>query len=192
MGHKGFPPPIGLKRSERWRSEWVMKNSILATVLAGAALTVTSGAAFAQLTLTPTESGRVMIAAGEFIDAISSDDKSALAKYMIPEGMIFVHDRMDPENPRVDSVTVADHLERWSQSTRKTTERMDFRRISVDGDMAQVWGPYSFEVDGELSHCGVNSLSMVKTEDGWKVANTSFTMVPPSDCYQYGLHWLEE
>ncbi|MBV7258070.1 hypothetical protein [Erythrobacter crassostreae] len=164
-----------------------MIRSILA-----AALAVTATAASAQLTMTPTDSGKVMLAAADFIDAIGSDDKSALAQHMIPEGTIFVHNRMDPDNPRVDIVSVADHLERWSKGKRKTSERMDFRRISVDGDMAQVWGPYSFEVDGKLTHCGVNSLSMVKTESGWKVANTSFTMVPPSDCYKYGMHWIEE
>ena len=161
-------------------------------LLAFAAIAATSTAALAQPTLTPTESGNVMVAAGQFMDAISSDDKSLLAEHMIPDGVIFVHNHMDPDNPRVDIVPVAEHLERWSRGTRKTSERMDFRTIRVDGDMAHVWGPYSFEVDGEISHCGVNSLSMVKTDAGWKVANTSFTMVPPSQCFQYGLHWLEE
>lgn len=159
-------------------------------------LLIAPALAFASLQggpeIVPTDEGRVMLAAQEFMDAIGSDDKSALAEHMISDGVIFVHNRMDPENPRVDIIPVADHLDRWGRGTRKTFERMDFRSIKVDGDMAQVWGPYSFEVDGEMSHCGVNSLSMVKTDDGWKVANTSFSMVPPSECAKYGMHWINQ
>jgi hypothetical protein len=89
---------------------------------------------------------------------------------------------MDADNPRIDVVPVAKHLERWEKSDRVVYEVMLEDRVLVDGDMAQVWGPYYFKVAGRLSHCGINALSMVKTEDGWKVANTSFTMDPPEKC----------
>jgi ketosteroid isomerase-like protein len=125
-----------------------------------------------------------------FLDAIASDDKTLLAGHMIPEAVIFVHNRMDPANPRVDVVPVAQHLERWAKSTRQTFELMDITSIIVDGDMAQVWGPYSFEADGAIAHCGINSLSMVRTGSGWKVGNTSFTMVPPEQCEAVGAEWV--
>ena len=60
------------------------------------------------------------------------------------------------------------------------------QRVLVDGDMAQAWGPYTFFANGKISHCGINSLSMVRTDDGWKVANTSFSMVPPEECESIG------
>ena len=59
---------------------------------------------------------------------------------------------------------------------------MHIETVLVDGDMAQVWGPYYLTIAGSLSHCGINSLSMVKTAEGWKVANTSFTMEAPEAC----------
>ena len=60
---------------------------------------------------------------------------------------------------------------------------MIYETVLVDGDMAQVWGPYYFEVEGALSHCGVNSLSLVRdASGGWKVGNTSFTVEPPETC----------
>lgn len=136
--------------------------------------------------------GEVLVAARAFMRAISSDDKTALADHMVTGGVIFVHNRLDPDNPQLRVIPVADHLERWSQGTRDTEERMRYSKIDVDGDMAHVWGPYSFAVDGEVTHCGVNSLSMVKTDDGWKVANTSFSMVAPSECGQYELAWLQD
>jgi hypothetical protein len=52
--------------------------------------------------------------------------------------------------------------------------------------MAQVWGPYRFLRNSEVSHCGINSLSMVKRGGAWKVANTSFSMERPSECARLG------
>ena len=130
-------------------------------------------------------------AVGIFMEAIGDADKTRLAEVMIPEAVIFVHNRMDPENPRVDIVPVADHLERWAQGSRVVYEQMRTDHVLIDGDMAQVWGPYAFMVDGKVSHCGINSLSMVKMEDdSWKVGNTSFTMVPPDGCEALGMGWL--
>lgn len=129
----------------------------------------------------------VMEGVEAFFEALRSDDKTALAKTMLPEGMIFVHNRMDPKAPRVDAVPVSDHLANWATQTRKVDESMGMETVLVDGDMAQVWGPYSFWADYELTHCGINSLSLVRTQSGWKVANTSFTMERPSECERLGV-----
>ena len=128
-----------------------------------------------------------------FFEALRSDDKTALANNLLPEGMIFVHNRMNPDAPRLDTVTAADHLARWATQTRRVDEFMHIETVLVDGDMAQVWGPYYFTVEEKLSHCGINSLSMIKTDDGWKVGNTSFTMEPPAACdaivAEVNAHW---
>jgi ketosteroid isomerase-like protein len=133
------------------------------------------------------EQAEVIAAADAFFAALRSDDKTALAGVMLSEGVIFIHNRMNPAAPRVDAVPVADHLARWAKGTRMADEEMHYETVLVNGDMAQVWGPYSFWSDYELTHCGINSLSMVKTESGWKVANTSFTMERPSECERLGV-----
>lgn len=128
------------------------------------------------------ERREVMNSAHAFFGALRSADKTALARHMIPDGTIFVHDRKNPDAPRVDAVPVADHLKRWENSPQNIVEWVRFETVLVDGDMAQIWGPYYFTIAGKLTHCGTNSLSMVKTDDGWKVANTSFTMEAPETC----------
>jgi hypothetical protein len=45
----------------------------------------------------------------------------------------------------------------------------------VDGAMASVWAPYTFYLDGEISHCGINSIEMLHDADGWKVTQISDT-----------------
>ena len=36
--------------------------------------------------------------------------------------------------------------------------------------IAHVWGEYEFLRDGKFNHCGVDSFSLLKTAEGWKVA----------------------
>jgi ketosteroid isomerase-like protein len=135
----------------------------------------------------PTSEQAEVIAASEaFFAAIGSDDKTALARMMDPAGMIYIHDRMDPSAPEVVIVPVAKHLENWLKSPKGLEERMIYTAVLVDGDMAMAWGPYRFLVNGKTTHCGIDLLSLVKRADGWKVANTSFSMVPPDQCAALG------
>lgn len=41
--------------------------------------------------------------------------------------------------------------------------------IVVDGTMAQVWAPYEFYINDERSHSGVNSFTLFKDKEGWKI-----------------------
>jgi hypothetical protein len=141
--------------------------------------------------LTP-ETVEVMAAADGFFAALGSTRKTDLAEVMMPEGMIFIHNRMNPDATRVDIVPVAQHLEDWARSTGRFIEKMRYSTVLVDGDMAQVWGPYVFLANSEVAHCGINSLSMVRTLEGWKVANTSFTMELPSECKWLGAPGFEQ
>jgi hypothetical protein len=59
-----------------------------------------------------------------------------------------------------------DYVERW---TGEPT-------ILVRGPIAVVWGEYEFWIDGEFSHCGVDSVDLVKIEGEWKIANFMWTV----------------
>ena len=41
--------------------------------------------------------------------------------------------------------------------------------IRIDGSMANAWTPYSFHMNGEFSHCGVNNFQLFKEKDEWKI-----------------------
>ena len=155
---------------------------LIRTSLATALLALTPVAATAQ----DDPRAEAIAAVDAFFAALRSPDKSALGGVMLPDAMIYIHDRTDPAKPRVDAVKVADHLARWAGSPPDLDERMTYSTVLVDGDMAQVWGPYVFLVGGKVSHCGINSLSLVRTDAGWKVGNTSFSMVAPNQCAAIG------
>jgi hypothetical protein len=53
--------------------------------------------------------------------------------------------------------------------------------ILIRGPIAVIWGEYEFWIDGEFSHCGVDSADLVKVSGEWKVANFMWT-VEKEDC----------
>ncbi len=55
-------------------------------------------------------------------------------------------------------------------------ERIWQPRVSVHGDIANVWTPYDFYRDGKFSHCGIDSFNLVRTPEGWKIAGFIYTL----------------
>lgn len=53
--------------------------------------------------------------------------------------------------------------------TLEVRERLLDYRIQTDGDMAHVWTPYEFYLQGAFHHCGVNSFQLVRGDRGWKI-----------------------
>ncbi|WP_081209925.1 3-methyl-2-oxobutanoate hydroxymethyltransferase [Salegentibacter sediminis] len=53
--------------------------------------------------------------------------------------------------------------------TTKFEEVLHSFEISVHGKMANVSTPYSFYLNGEISHCGVNSFQLLKQDGQWKI-----------------------
>jgi hypothetical protein len=48
-------------------------------------------------------------------------------------------------------------------------------KVLVRGGIAQVWGEYEFLRDGKFGHCGIDSFSLFKTGEGWKIATIAYT-----------------
>lgn len=76
-----------------------------------------------------------------------------------------------PEGSEVGSNAVGDFVKRIASTPAETNldERISAYQIKVDGTMASAWTPYQFYVNGNFSHCGVNSFQLVKMAEGWKI-----------------------
>lgn len=77
----------------------------------------------------------------------------------------------DPSGTRVGSNSVEDFGKRIASTPVETEldERILDYQIKIDGNMAAAWTPYEFYVNGNFSHCGVNSFQLVKMSEGWKI-----------------------
>lgn len=53
----------------------------------------------------------------------------------------------------------------------KFDEKLHSFDVQVNGPLANVTTPYSFYRNGILSHCGVNSFTMVKEAEEWKIVH---------------------
>ena len=48
-------------------------------------------------------------------------------------------------------------------------ERITYDFIKVDGPLAVAWTPYKFYLNGQFSHCGMNSFQLIRAKDGWRI-----------------------
>lgn len=57
----------------------------------------------------------------------------------------------------------------------KFEERLSTPAIEVDGDIAMVWSPYVFLIDGKAHHCGINHFDLLRENGSWKVLNVTWS-----------------
>lgn len=99
---------------------------------------------------------------------------SAMVKSVFAPGAVLQTIRNTKDG---QSATVSgDRIEPWLKAIAqpKTAEqiwdeKMNFDQILIDGNLAQVWGSYTFHVGSKFSHCGTDNITLVKYADGWKV-----------------------
>ena len=61
------------------------------------------------------------------------------------------------------------------RSERRWDERVFDVEVRVDEGMAVVWAPYSFYLDGQVRHCGVNLMDFLRTNGQWKITQLTDT-----------------
>ncbi|MEP6262143.1 MAG: nuclear transport factor 2 family protein [Gillisia sp.] len=61
--------------------------------------------------------------------------------------------------------------------TTKFEEKLHSFDVTLNGSLATVITPFSFYLNGNLSHCGVNSFSLVKMPEGWRIAHIIDTRI---------------
>jgi len=54
---------------------------------------------------------------------------------------------------------------------RSWEEELESFDYKIDGNLAQVWCPYMFYLNGMLSHCGANSIQLFYENEQWKIVS---------------------
>ena len=74
------------------------------------------------------------------------------------------------KNNTVKTDKVQDFVKSISKlSKNDADEKIRFEAIHIDGNLASVFTPYEFYLNGKFSHCGANSFQLVKQNDTWKI-----------------------
>ena len=123
--------------------------------------------------------------ANKLFEAMRAKNAEAIRALFTPEGQLVAVDK-----PRTGDglsktrVFTADAFAKMISEAKapEFVERMPQPEVKVFGDMALVYGRYTFHVGDKFSHCGTNSFHLVRTADGWKIANAASTL--EFDCGQ--------
>ena len=140
----------------------------------------------AALVLAPTaaqarpdrERAAVTAAVDRFLNAVNTDDPAALKATQLPEGMTYALIYGPDGALKVRPRSNAEWAERAGKSKAKLLERYWSPKVMIHRDMAVFWAPYSFDIDGKRSHCGIDVFELIRLESTWKVANAMWTIEP--------------
>ncbi len=122
--------------------------------------------------------------ADKLFEAMRAKNADAIRALFIAEGQLVAVDK--PRNGQGISKTrtfSADAFAKMiAEGKGEYIEKMPEKEVKINGDFALVTGHYTFHGGDKFSHCGVNSFQLVKTENGWKIANAASTL--EFDCGQ--------
>jgi hypothetical protein len=120
----------------------------------------------------------VRAAVDRWLASINTNDPEAMAANQVARGMTFRQKR-DPDGYwKLTNRSNAEWVERARQEKEALHERYWSPTILVHGPIATFWAPYSFDINGKRSHCGVDVFDLVKVEGRWLIANAMWTVEP--------------
>jgi hypothetical protein len=59
--------------------------------------------------------------------------------------------------------------------TTQIEERIHDPLVRIDNDLAMVWAPFEFLVDGKVDHCGTDLFNLVRKDGKWLIASVADT-----------------
>ncbi len=146
-----------------------MKKIILSVIFT----LVISVSAFAQKTDDAKDA--IAVVNKMFAEMASHNPAAIAALYTKDSNLTAVIKRKDGKTA-IAAFTGEAFSKNFIEKKNEIKEEMYEQKTLVDGDLALVWGRYVFFVDGKISHCGLNSFHLVRTETGWRIANASSTI----------------
>jgi hypothetical protein len=104
-------------------------------------------------------------------DAMAKHDATAFKKPLLPGGgMVLMRDGK-PTQLTFDAF--ADIVGKPGKA--QIEERIHDPLVRIDNDLAVVWAPFEFLVDGKVDHCGTDLFNLVRTDGKWLIASVADT-----------------
>ena len=118
----------------------------------------------------------VMATVNRFLHSINTGDVALMAEVSRPDSMNYTRIQLSDGTFHTKARPQTHFLEK-RENEPKFTERIWNPILLVDEQIAVVWAPYDFHIDGEFSHCGIDIFNLLYEEGKWKVANSSWTVI---------------
>jgi len=77
--------------------------------------------------------------------------------------------------------------QKWVGTLKAGQANEELFSIKVEefGNLATVWAPFVIAFDGKIVGCGVNQLSMAKSDDIWRIVSGMDVQAPKEDCADF-------
>lgn len=142
-----------------------LKKYFSTGILSLAICGVISTNSFAQ-----TEEAQVKAVITQMFDGMRKADSISIMQAFAPNAIMQTIAKTKQQSDTIRGNTVEQFASSIArQKAGVLDERISFAQISIDGNLAQVWTPYQFFLNGTFSHCGVNAFDMVKLNGDWKI-----------------------
>jgi hypothetical protein len=117
------------------------------------------------------EQQAVMAPINQMFEGMSKRDAAMIKKPTLAGGsMVLMRDGKPTQ------MTFEDFATRVGKpGTTKIEERIHDPLIRIDNDLAVVWAPFEFLVDGKVDHCGTDLFNLVRVDGQWIIASVADT-----------------
>jgi len=119
---------------------------------------------------TPSDS-QVLAPIHDMFHGMTERDPAAIKSAALPGTILVLMRDGKPEQMTIDAF--ADHFSKPSKAHME--ERIHDPLIRTDHDLAVVWAPFEFLVDGKPDHCGTDLFNLVRTGGKWLIAGIADT-----------------
>ena len=107
----------------------------------------------------------------KLFDSMAARDALAAKELFVPDAGLFSLGTTG----KASRMPLIDFLNAVGSGKAEWKERIWNPTVLVHGPIAVVWAPYDFHLSGNFTHCGYDSISLLKTAAGWKITYISDT-----------------
>lgn len=100
------------------------------------------------------------------LDGIGKRDHEMMRAALLPGGMITL--TRPEKTTQLHFDAFIDHVP--ASGTQKLEERIHDPLVKIDDNIAMIWAPYEFLIDGKVDHCGTDIAHLVKRDGKWLIA----------------------
>ena len=119
----------------------------------------------------PSTDSSVLAPIDAMFHGMTARDPAAIKSAALPGTILVLMRDGKPEQMTKDAF--ADHFSKPGKAHLE--ERIHDPLVRTDHDLAMVWAPFEFLVDGKPDHCGTDLFNLVETGGKWLIAGIADT-----------------
>lgn len=112
------------------------------------------------------EEKAVLQAVNGLFGGLARRDRAQMLQYLLPGGSATLMRKGKPVQLTFEAL--ADRLSQPGTGTRE--ERIRDPLVRIDDDVAIVWAPFEFLIDGKVDHCGRDIVQLVRVDGRWLIS----------------------